>query len=245
MKTVYIGKESDYDVVYEMVTHVREIENACGAKDTAAPKALISNGNTLLSDAMFSYKNSRDALHLSAKQISTKFVSDIRSQLSKLNHQSANDSKIFQYHKNLENYLEELDQIQNELVDIPEWHECRDALLERIKPIDIKKYPSAVFIPSFCVAMDRANTSQAEKFHHTLEMIVKSYLAIKKQNSKEMQDKNDLLIAIKHFLENDLQVDLSSIDKNSRSNIVNIRMQDPSITKAFTKAYGELKISRA
>lgn len=242
MKTVFLGKDNHYDVIYDVVTQVREIENAYGANEFEAPEVLMTNEHQLLSDALFQYKNSPAARGLSVKQVSSKFVNDIRNHLSKLdNTNSANDKKVKEYRQHLNEYLETLSVVQNQLVDVPEWADLRDRFNARVSSVDAKQYPSVMMLTSFMQSLDRADSSQAEKIHKTVDMMVKSYLSLKKMHNSNNKQENQLIQSLSQFLTEDLNIDLDTLKPNEK--VIHLLMRDKQQAQAFAKVYGDLKVS--
>lgn len=236
MKTVYIGDNEHFDVIYDVVTHVRKIEDACGAELSPTSALFTTDGTHLLSDALFNFKNSVEARKLSAKQISNAFVNEIKHHLDDITTQnSANDNVAKQYASDLKSYLEELKHIQQQLVDIYEWTDCRDALLKRVEIIDIKEYPNVAMFTSFISSMEHANSCQAEKIQKLLEIIVKSYLSLK--NCKRTKNENKIFQALEAFLKEDMKVDVGQVKPDNSA--LQLRLHDAKQTEAFARAYGE------
>lgn len=249
MKTIYLGQDTEFDVIYDIVTNIRKIEDACDVEDKKTPGIFRIDGKRLLSDLLFYYKNSQAARSLSPKQVSVKFIQDIESHLAHIPvaQHSANDSKIEQYKQDLNEYLEQLSIIQGQLVDIPEWVDLREKFKSRMLAIDSKKYPSVTILTNFIDSMERAHSSQAEKIHKTIDMMVKSYLTLIKQHKVENKAieiiENQLAKTLEAFLAEDLNINIHELKPNE--NIIHLTLHDPQKAEAFKRAYGRLKISIA
>lgn len=241
MKTVYLGKANEYDVVYDIVTEVRHIEEACGAEDTTAPPQFKVNGERLLSDLLFHYKNSQLVREKSQKQISTELTDNIKHHLKRIAkaNASANDNHVQQYQTEMNEYLHQLARIQSQLVDIPEWHDLRECFKQRMSGIDIKAYPVVGMLLNLLDSLNRMNSSQSEKIHKAIDMIVKSYLMLIKQTASNTSD--ILMNALKAFLESDLNIDLAHIDTNQK--IITLALKDKKKNAAFNQLYGKLTVS--